>query len=74
MEPSKTFIDDSGNTTINNKAYEKTIQGLNRKFWELVIQGGISYNEASQMTTDDLLEAHSAMVIFDREAKEEMPN
>jgi len=72
LEPNKTKEDYKGDTIIDNKAYKDMISGLNRKFWVLVIEGGISYREVSKFTSDEILEAYSALQIFEEEKKDEI--
>lgn len=70
MEPRHKF-EDGSDVFYDDKKYQKMIDGLNRRFWE-VVYNGISFEDASKMSSNDLLEAHAALCVFDKEAKKKV--
>jgi hypothetical protein len=69
LEPKNKFYS-GGELYFDDKKYERMIEGLRKRFWE-IIYNGISFEEASKMDADDLLEAHAALRVINEEINEE---
>jgi hypothetical protein len=65
LEPKHKFYS-GGELYFDDKKYGRMIEGLRKRFWE-IIYNGISFEEASKMDADDLLEAHAALRVINEE-------
>ena len=56
---------------IDWKFYKRKIDGLNKIYWQLILEGGMAKTDVDSMTIDKMLEAFAALSVLSKQKRGE---